>query len=380
MPLLRRLLERPADVAEAVVHGAAEEQDGQRGTYNAVCTAENMAMPPTQLVGPDTMNAPWGVSSSLALAHAAINFFDMNKVEVHHHAIGKALDPVSPLPLTVMDFLTFLQSNDVVPRTPSAFRLARFVAKLASTGVLLHTGGTGGHLGGLEEHYLRAPLQRGTQRHDLELVAALGPALLYHLCAPSLVHITGTNAKGATVAGTGLVIDATHVLTCRHVVNDMTVDPAQTFQHRKYSMDVHTHADHDVAILSVHGPPLTPVPGTVFRPPSIAETVYTLGYPKLPGLRNASVTMQPGAVTNESVTSLGGDRLFLFSAISRPGNSGGPVTSDDGYVVGLAVVDTVGEYGPDPFSPHYAGIPSDVVVKAANDLALGLQLPLLDYD
>ena len=85
---------------------------------------------------------------------------------------------------------------------------------------------------------------------------------------------------------------------------------------------------------------------------------------------------QPGAVTNESVTSLSGESLFLYSAISRPGNSGGPVMSEDGYLVGLSIVDATGQYHPDEaFSPHYAGIPAQVVVKAVEELGVGVQLP-----
>ena len=91
--------------------------------------------------------------------------------------------------------------------------------------------------------------------------------------------------------------------------------------------------------------------------------------------------MQQGAVTNESVTSLAGERLFLYSAISRPGNSGGPVVSEDGYVVGLSIVDATGQYrANEAFSPHYAGIPAQVVVQAVKDLGLGIELPFEHYE
>ena len=134
-------------------------------------------------------------------------------------------------------------------------------------------------------------------------------------------------------------------------------------------------------VLRVEGPPLSPARGLLLQAPVVAQTVYTLGYPKLPGLRDASVTMQEGAVTNESVTSLAGERLFLYSAISRPGNSGGPVVSADGYVVGLSIVDATGEYlEADAFSPHYAGIPAQVLAMAVEDLGLGIQLPLENYE
>ena len=105
--------------------------------------------------------------------------------------------------------------------------------------------------------------------------------------------------------------------------------------------------------------------------------MYTLGYAKLPGLRDASVTMQQGAVTNESVTSLAKESLFLYSAISRPGNSGGPVMSEDGYFVGLSIVNATGQYHTeDAFSPHYAGIPAQVLVKAVEDLSLASSCPV----
>ena len=64
--------------------------------------------------------------------------------------------------------------------------------------------------------------------------------------------------------------------------------------------------------------------------------------------------MQSGAVTSEAVTSLGGESLFLYSAIARPGNSGGPVLSQHGYVVGLCTEDVTGEYDAATGSPTNA--------------------------
>ena len=91
--------------------------------------------------------------------------------------------------------------------------------------------------------------------------------------------------------------------------------------------------------------------------------------------------IQQGAVTNEMVTSLEGGRLFLYSAIARPGNSGGPVMSGDGYVVGLCTEHVTGEYDQgDAFSPHYAGVPAQVIVEAVKSLDLGIQLPFESYE
>ena len=111
--------------------------------------------------------------------------------------------------------------------------------------------------------------------------------------------------------------------------------------------------------------------GLVFRAPVVAETVYTLGYPKIPYTDGAPLTMQPGAVTNEMVVSLEGNELFLYSAIARPGNSGGPVMSEDGYVVGISSVDlTLSE----PFSPHYAGVPAQRIVSAVREMGMDIEI------
>ena len=267
------------------------------------------------------------------------------------------------------------------PKPPNAFRVARIVEQMVSAGLLMRTARGNSGIAALRDHYVSLVTIEGAPRELFQLVPVLGPEYLHRLCAPSLFHITGKN-DGDPVAGTGLVVDASHILTCRHVVSDMTLDRRQDFRGREYGINaIHRHREIDVAVLRVDGPPLSPMRGLLLQAPVVAQTVYTLGYPKLPGLRDASVTMQEGAVTNESVTSLAGASLFLYSAISRPGNSGGPVMSEYGYVLGMSIVDATGEYpGEDAFSPHYAGIPAQVLVKAVDDLGLGVRLPFEDYE
>ena len=342
-------------------------------------------MAPEQLFGPDTMNAPWGLKSRLKLVALACHFFNATKVSSNHSVIGKAVRRGgNPEPLTVNDFLKFLQLRNDFRRTPNAFRVAQIVERMASTGLLVRAGYGYSSIAGLGDHYLYMATESEAARDLLRLVPVLGPEYLYELCAPCLVHITGKKDDGRVAAGTGLVIHRSYVLTCRHVLSDMAVNNRQTFQEEEYAIhkeSIHLHPGVDVAVIGVDGEPLTPLDGAIFQAPAVAQTVYTLGYPKLPGLRDASVTMQQGAVTNESVTSLSGENLFLYSAISRPGNSGGPVMSEDGYVVGLSIVDATAEYHTDDaFSPHYAGIPSQVVVEAVRSLGLGIELPFENWE
>jgi len=68
-------------------------------------------------------------------------------------------------------------------------------------------------------------------------LTALGEDFLFHLVAPAIVHITDINDDGDICAGTDVVFDQHHILTCAHVVNDMTVDQQQSFQGVECSID-----------------------------------------------------------------------------------------------------------------------------------------------
>ena len=119
----------------------------------------------------------------------------------------------------------------------------------------------------------------------------------------------------------------------------MQVDSRQTYQGVECTIEdssIHTHPKLDVAVIHVPQP-LRPVAGLSFLSPRVAQPAFILGYPKIPYTREPALTIQPGAVTSESVTAFGGEDLFLYSAIARPGNSGGPVISSEGYIVGIFI-------------------------------------------
>ena len=338
-----------------------------------------------QLASLETMNAPWGLMARFNLVQMAINFFDANNLEKSRDAIRKAAPHKGEAStLTGNDFIQYIVASGTFPKRPNAMRVVETLQQMVSGGLLIRAGYGSPSFGGLGDYYLHLSMEWDLSRGQFELARTLGPEFLYQLCAPGLVHITGTDRDGDVVAGTGVVVHPVYVLTCRHVVSDMTLNPVQVFQGKTLSVDqsaILKHSDVDVAILKVDKPLLAPLVGVKFQRPVVAQTVFTLGYPNLPGLKEATVVMQQGAVTSTAVTALSGESLFLFSAISRPGNSGGPVMSDDGYMVGLCNVDAKGEYRPDEtFSPHYAGIPGHIVVDAVSSLGLGIQLPFEEYE
>lgn len=58
----------------------------------------------------------------------------------------------------------------------------------------------------------------------LWLAEAVGPALIIDVYGALTAPITGINKRGDVDIGSGLVLDSTHILTNKHIVEDMTVD------------------------------------------------------------------------------------------------------------------------------------------------------------
>ena len=223
----------------------------------------------------------------------------------------------------------------------------------------------------------------------LWLAKTLGGRFLHRHISPAIVHIVGKNNEGDDRAGSGIVCDAHHVLTCKHVVSRMKVATHQVFQERTVAVEkLLTHDTEDVAVIRVNET-LAPVPGLAYVAPMVSQKVYRFGYSRVPcsipsRAGALPLVMQSGEVTNQSLFVFGGTELFLYSAISRPGDSGGAVVSDDGYVVGMTTELTDARLctteGQEIFSPHYAGIPSHVLARAVDDLGLGFQLPFETYE
>lgn len=218
----------------------------------------------------------------------------------------------------------------------------------------------------------------------LWLSSALGGDFLHHIVSPAIVHLTGIDKETNDVAaGTGLIFHPNYILTCRHVINDMKIDKHQTTnQGQAFDIaDQITHQEADVGLIRVDSK-LAVVKGLAFLDPSISQRVYSLGYPRIPMASEASLVMQSGEVTNESITTTQKEKAFLYSAIVRPGNSGGPLLSIDGYVVGISMQDLIEKNNKEnvPFSPHFAGIPASEIARCVAELDAKAVIPMENFE
>jgi len=84
-------------------------------------------------------------------------------------------------------------------------------------------------------------------------------------------------------------------------------------------------------------------------------------------------------VVNPSITDYCDDELefFLYSAITRGGNSGGPIVAQDGRVIGIAAQNVLDKGRAD--APHYRGVPGHVIVSALTDMGYGDLVTLEDW-
>jgi hypothetical protein len=116
--------------------------------------------------------------------------------------------------------------------------------------------------------------------------------------------------------------------------------------------------------------------GMPFRDPQCAERTSVFGYPSVPLTTEMNIAVQSGEVVNPSAKAAvtGQPKIFLFSAIARPGNSGGPIVAQDGRVIGLLVEDSAetNSSGDAPEDKGFdRGIPSSEVIRAVTDLGFG---------
>lgn len=149
-------------------------------------------------------------------------------------------------------------------------------------------------------------------------------------------NTSGVGVMGGTSSGTGFFITPTSVVTNYHVIADAKKIEI-TFQN-EYTVTakvVGKDEANDIAILSVEGLESRVVPLQLGVTNSIreGEKVYTIGFPLSSDL-GTRPKISDGLVNG--LTGLKDDpTVFQISIPVQPGNSGGPLITSDGRVIGI---------------------------------------------
>jgi S1-C subfamily serine protease len=198
---------------------------------------------------------------------------------------------------------------------------------------------------------------------------------VYRKAIPSVVNVTSTAVafnffyglmpeKGQ---GTGFVIDREgHVLTNYHVVENARLVEVTLHNRKKYKAEViGLDRPHDLAVIKITAPNLTPAVLGDSRNLSVGQFVYAIGNPF--GLNG---TMTRGIVSSiRSIeTPEGGfiDDAIQTDAAINPGNSGGPLLNSRGEVVGINSVIATG--GASQSAGVGFAIPVNTAKAVLNDL------------
>ncbi len=353
---------------------------------------------------------PFSIEERISVAHQAAAFFSTAKYKEKRSALGKNPEQPGIHPFHMLDFMKYLKINDSFPEAERhMYNIERLLDQLVQAHILNDMGmGTSPPFG--RQYYFLKEFTNIEKQGILWLAPGLGPEFLNYMYKNMVLRITGIDKNGIERAGTGIAITSRWILTCAHVVNQMNVSDLQKFGDKEFRVIRKlAHEDIDVALIEVDSD-LSITPGTSFREPELQDTVFTVGYPIVPRSREPFLIMQRGEVTSPIMTDYWGQRLFLYSAIARPGNSGGPVIAASGHVVGIVSESLEGsntksedpkkdsssrkskvKKGDNPqnieknnqleFSVFYAGVPTSQIQKAIFDLLPGenIKLTIEDY-
>jgi V8-like Glu-specific endopeptidase len=324
---------------------------------------------------------PLTIQEKIEIAMAAIYFFNNKNYDDVRSAMGRKVWSRPEQALTVYEFLIYVESlNIFADPMEHKYRIWELLLSMSRSNILLDAGIRVGEIVGTgNQFYFAKELSKKQSSSIFWLIPALGSEFLHHIYSKLIVHISGKNGNGDNVSGTGIIIHENFILTCGHVIKEMKIDEDQMFFDKEFKIVCQkAHDTIDVGVIKVDKQ-LTRPDGLGFQNPKIAETVYTIGYPKVPMSKTASLIMQKGEVTNEGIETTFHHHLFLYSAIARPGNSGGPIISEDGHVIGIVSEDLISE--DQSFTmPHYAGIRTSDIDRAMREMEIEVDLPIENFD
>lgn len=330
---------------------------------------------------PDTSPPP--LAWSIRVGMEAARFFgtDQELRRTVQAEQGIAAPEGSFVPFSVMQFNRYLDERHIESTGRRANDIEAMLGRMASAGILFDAGIDPHGLLMARRYVLGASLTAQQRRGVLWLAPIIGPELVISVMEPSLAHITGVDSKGDVHSGSGLLIDSQHVITAAHVVTDMTLDDVVHFS-GEYEATVDDvllcDEQRDVAVVRVTLPRAverTVVGGLTFRDPEWADQVMVMGFPPVPTTLAAHLTVQTGEVVNPSVGTTANGEWFLYSAVARPGNSGGPIVAADGRVLGL-VTREFSDEAKKAGSPFFAGIPTSSIADAFEEGSLSGLLPI----
>jgi hypothetical protein len=169
------------------------------------------------------------------------------------------------------------------------------------------------------------------------VASLLGFRHIWNLYSKYVVRIEGymeREGKIKSVTGSGILISDRVILTCKHNIYGIK-DHKIYILEEEYEItdEMKTHQNEDIGLMYLNKPKKMDY-YPFFETPSMLEQTITLGYPPIRGCREACLIAQTGEI-NSIASNWKGYECITISSITRPGNSGGPVVSANGSILGI---------------------------------------------
>ena len=327
----------------------------------------------------NTVLEPFHIGLKILILRWALDFFSVMNYERNLTTLKMQNTGSTMQPFSVGDFLNYLKKTEMFPDSWKNHQLIIDLLNRLERADILVRAGTKNSPGIGNCYYFMRVFTEKQKQGIYWLGNAIGNDLLPYLLSQNIVQITGRNTDGDIQAGSGIFINPTMILTCEHVLNDMNIDEVQIINGQEKQVVNHqSHSKIDVGIIELDSPCFENVNQVVFAEPKVLDEVYVMGFPKIPFTREAIIITQRGEVNSTNATSFDGSKVFFFSAIARPGNSGGPIVSIDGHIIGIVSKDF--SSANETSMPFYAGIPTSEIMIALSDINKNITLPLENYE
>ena len=166
--------------------------------------------------------------------------------------------------------------------------------------------------------------------------------------------------------GSGFIIDRDgHILTNYHVIAEARTVEVTLHNRKKYRASVvGTDRSHDLAVIQIKAPDLTPMSLGESRNLQVGQKVYAIGNPfGLSGTLTSGIVSSIRQVQEPDGVTI--DEAIQTDAAINPGNSGGPLLNSHGEVIGIntMIASSVGQNAGIGFA-----IPINTAKAVLNDL------------
>lgn len=296
----------------------------------------------------------------MGLATDLIRFFHVSNAPVRDNTAR---------PWAISDFL---QNH---PQYRDFLELSIACNRLSAEGLLNYAGNTGAAPLYGDCYYSMAKVNEEIAAYGIFEFLVFGFPLIRNHFEKSVLSLDVTLQDGTPSIGSGFLIDSNRFVTAAHCIKDsktIQIPGWNPATHRLNSIYIPTDERIDLAVLTFEADPFPDAPKFKMQSFNVLDEVLSMGYPPIPGFQDLLVSetgrvaaylkSTVGQVVTRAESFLDRQDKILISARVKGGNSGGPVVSKTGEVIGV-VTAVPGDSGVTDTLGYGIAIPYDETVK-----------------